>query len=43
MSSFLFYITPKVDMDWLEEFSELPYDIQYDLIRLAKEDANDLE
>ncbi len=33
----------QVDMDWLEEFSELPYDMQYDLVKIAKEQAKGLE
>ena len=37
------YQVQQADMDWLEDFSELPYDMQYDLIKLAKEQANDLE
>ena len=33
------YQEQQVDMDWLEEFSELPYDMQYDLVKIAKEQA----
>ena len=37
------YQEQKEDIDWLEEFSELPYDMQYDLVALAKDQANDLK
>lgn len=37
------YQEQQVDMDWLEEFAELPYDMQYDLVKIAKEQANGLE
>ena len=37
------YQEQQVDMDWLEEFAELPYDMQYDLVKIAKAQANDLE
>ncbi|MBU1994756.1 HU family DNA-binding protein [bacterium] len=35
------YQEQQADMDWLDEFSELPYDMQYDLVKLAKEQANE--
>ena len=30
------YQEQQVDMDWLNEFDKLPYDMQYDLVKLAK-------